>query len=160
MKVGDIIILANLGELKVYEAKPRDLEAEAGLEPTHIKLDLINDKNYIDSHKKLHETVTDQAGRFKGGSQGRGEFTQGSIGEKHSLEQESEEKVIRQIADDITSIINDKAARTFIAMPDMIFKRVLDHISADAKSGIFKSIEKDLMKVDKTELPKILGNTK
>jgi hypothetical protein len=80
MKVGDIVILANLGELKVYEANPRDLEAEAGLAPTHIKLDLVNDKNYIDAHKRLHETVTDQAGQFKGGSQGRGEFTQGSIG--------------------------------------------------------------------------------
>ena len=29
MKVGNIVILANLGELKVYEARPRDLEAEA-----------------------------------------------------------------------------------------------------------------------------------
>jgi hypothetical protein len=157
MKVGDIVILANLGELKVYEANPRDLEAEAGLAPTHIKLDLVNDKNYIDAHKRLHETVTDQAGQFKGGSQGRGEFTQGSIGEKHSLEQESEEKIIRQIADDITSIINDKATRTFIAMPDMIFRRVLDNVSEEAKARIFKSIEKDLMKVDKTELPQILS---
>jgi hypothetical protein len=160
MKVGDIVILANLGELKVYEANPRDLEAEAGLAPTHIKLDLVNDKNYINAHKRLHETVTDQAGQFKGGSQGRGEFTQGSIGEKHSLEQESEEKIIRQIADDITSIINDKATRTFIAMPDMIFRRVLDNVSEEAKARIFKSIEKDLMKVDKTELPEILSNSK
>jgi hypothetical protein len=157
MKVGDILILANLGELKVYEAKPRDLEAEAGLKPTHIKLDLINDKNYIDAHKRLHETVTDQAGQFKGGSQGRGSFTQGSIGEKHSLEQETEEKIIREIAEDITGIINEKNARTFVAMPDMIFKRVLEHVSSDAKEKIFKSIEKDLMKVSKTELPELVS---
>jgi len=157
MKVGDIVILANLGELKVYQANPRDLEAEAGLAPTHIKLDLITDKNYIDAHKKLHDTVTDQAGRFKGGSQGRGEFTQGSIGEKHSLEQETEERIIREIAEDISSIINEKSARTFVAMPDMIFKRVLDHVAADAKAKIFKSIEKDLMKVNKTELPDVLS---
>jgi hypothetical protein len=157
MKVGDILILANLGELKVYEANPRDLEAEAGLKPTHIKLDLINDKNYIDAHKRLHETVTDQAGQFKGGSQGRGTFTQGSIGEKHSLEQETEEKIIREIAEDITSIVNEKNTRTFVAMPDMIFKRVLDHVSSQAKEKIFKSIEKDLMKVDKTELPELVS---
>jgi hypothetical protein len=157
MKVGDILILANLGELKVYEAKPRDLEAEAGLKPTHIKLDLINDKNYIDAHKKLHETVTDQAGQFKGGSQGRGTFTQGSIGEKHSLEQETEEKIIREIAEDITTITTEKNSRTFVAMPDMIFKRVLDHVSTEAKEKIFKSIEKDLMKVDKTELPDLVS---
>ena len=157
MKVGDIVILANLGELKVYEAHPRDLEAEAGLAPTHIKLDMINDKNYIDAHKKLHETVTDQAGRFKGGSQRKGDFTQGSIGEKHSLEQETEERIIREIAEDISTIIKEKKARTFVALPDMIFKRVLDHVSGDAKAHIFKSIEKDLMKVNKTELPDILS---
>jgi len=157
MKVGDIVILANLGELKVYEANPRDLEAEAGLAPTHIKLDLINDKNYIDAHKKLHDTVTDQAGQFKGGSQGRGEFTQGSIGEKHTLEKEIEERVIREIAEDIDTIIAQKHARTFVAMPDMIFKRVLEHVSSDAKAKIFKSVEKDLMKVNKTELPEVLS---
>ena len=157
MKVGDIVILANLGELKVYEANPRDLEAEAGMAPTHIKLDLVTDKNYIDAHKKLHETVTDQAGRFKGGSQGRGEFSQGSIGEKHSLGQEIEEKIIREVAEDISSIITEKNSRAFVAIPDMIFKRVFDHISSDAKAKIFKSIEKDLMKVDKTELPEVLS---
>jgi hypothetical protein len=39
----------------------------------------------------------------------------------------------------------------------MIFKRVLDHVAADAKAKIFKSIEKDLMKVNKTELPDVLS---
>ncbi|MCF6206332.1 MAG: host attachment protein [Sulfurovum sp.] len=152
MKVGNIVILANLGELKIYEAKPRDLEAEAGLKPDHVKLDLIHDKNYIESHKKVHDVVTDQAGRFKGGSQGKGTFTQGSIGEKHTLEQEMEEDVIRQIAEDISSIIVEKNARAYLAMPETIFKRVTEQLSSEVKAKLVKTLEKDLMKVDKTEL--------
>ncbi len=153
MKVGNIVILANLGELKVYEAKPRDLEAEAGLKPEHIKLELVTNKNYIESHKKLHEILTDQAGRFKGGSQAKGDFSQGSIGEKHSIEQEIEDDVIRDIAKDISEAIISSDAKTYLAMPEMIFKRVLDQVNPAAKSKIVKSVEKDLMKVDKTELP-------
>jgi len=152
MKVGNIVILANLGELKVYEANPRDLEAEAGLKPDHVKLDLINDKNYIETHKKLHEVLSDQAGQFKGGSQGRGTFSRGSIGEKHTIEQEIEEDVIRDIANDISRIIVEKSAETYLAMPETIFKRVYERLSSEAKAKVVKTAEKDLMKADKKEL--------
>ncbi|KYJ85764.1 host attachment protein [Sulfurovum riftiae] len=152
MKVGNIVILANLGELKVYEAMPRDLEAEAGLKPQNVKLDLINDKNYIASHQKLHEVLSDQAGRFKGGSQGRGSFSRGSIGEKHTIENEIEEDVIREIADDISKIITEKNVPVYLAMPDMISKRVTERMSPQAKEKVLKTVEKDLMKTDKTEL--------
>ena len=155
MKVGNIVILANLGELKVYEAMPRDLEAEAGLKPENIKLDLINDKNYIASHQKLHEVVSDQAGRFKGGSQGRGTFSRGSIGEKHTIESEIEDDIIREIAEDISNIITEKNAPAYLALPDMIFKRVTERISPQAKEKVLKMVEKDLMKADKTELPEL-----
>jgi len=155
MKVGNIVILANLGELKVYEAMPRDLEAEAGLKPTHIKLDLVDDKCYSESHKKLHEILTDQAGRFKGGSQGRGTFSQGSIGEKHTIEQELEEDVLKELAADISEIITQKNAPVYLAMPEMIFKRVMERLSPAAKAKVVKTVEKDLMKVNKTELPEL-----
>ncbi|BAF72149.1 host attachment protein [Sulfurovum sp. NBC37-1] len=153
MKVGNIVILANLGELKVYEAMPRDLEAEAGLKPTNVKLDLVDEKCYSESHKKLHEMLTDQAGRFKGGSQGRGTFTQGSIGEKHTIEQEIEEDVLRELAKDISDIIIQKSAPAYLALPDMVCKRIVERISPDAKAKVVKTIEKDLIKVNKTELP-------
>ena len=157
MKVGNIVILANLGELKVYEAKPRDLEAEAGLKPDHIKLEMINNKNYIESHKKLHEILTDQAGRFKGGSQAKGNFSQGSIGEKHTIEQEIESDVIRDIAKDISEIIISKNAPAYLAMPEAIFKRVYEQIDTEAKSKLIKTVEKDFMKVDKSELPETIS---
>jgi hypothetical protein len=152
MIVGDLVILANLGELKVYDVMPRDLEAEAGMKPRNVKLDLVDEKIYDESHLRLHETVSDQAGRFKGGSQGRGTFSRGSIGEKHSLLQEKEEDVIREIAEDISNIISKKNTSTYLAIPDMIFKRVMERISPAAKAKITKTLETDLMKTDKMDL--------
>jgi len=152
MKIGNLVILANLGELKVYEAKPRTLEAEAGLKENEVKLDLLTDKNYIESHKKLHEILSDQAGQFKGGSQGRGSFTQGSISEKHTIEEKIEEDLIRDIAHDISTVIAEKDAKTYLAIPSTLYNRVLEKISPDIKDKIIKSVEKDYMKVSKSEL--------
>ena len=152
MKVNEIVILANLGELKVYEAAPRDLEAEAGLKPENVKLDLIDNRDYVATHWKLHEIVTDQAGRFKGGSQGRGSFSRGSIGEKHTIEAEVEEKVVQQIAKDISDIVNEKGVKWYLAMPETIYGRIIGKVSPAAQEKLVKSLEKDLMKVDKTEL--------
>lgn len=152
IKVGNIAILANLGELKVYEAMPRDLEAEAGMKPGNIKLDLIYEKIYEASHLRMHEEVSDQAGRFKGGSQGRGTFSRGSIGEKHSVLQEKEEDVIDDIVQDISNIVSDKNVPTYLAIPDMIFKRVMKGISPAVKEKLEKTLDTDLMKVDKMDL--------
>jgi hypothetical protein len=39
MKVGDLVIVAGLREIKAYKANPRTPEAEAGLKPNEVKLD-------------------------------------------------------------------------------------------------------------------------
>jgi len=155
MKVNEIVILANLGEMKVYQAAPRDLEAEAGLKPNHVKLDLINSRDYVATHWKLNEIVTDQAGRFKGGSQGRGTFTRGSIGEKHTIEAEVEERVVQQIVEDITDIVTEKGVKWYLAMPETIHSRIMEKIPSPLKEKLVKSVEKDLVKTDKNELLKL-----
>jgi len=44
MKVGDLVIVASLGEIKAFKANPRTLEAEAGLKLNEVKLDLVKAK--------------------------------------------------------------------------------------------------------------------
>jgi hypothetical protein len=53
MKVGDLVIVAGLGEIKAYIANPRTPEAEAGLKPEEIKLDFVRGIDVVESHKKL-----------------------------------------------------------------------------------------------------------
>lgn len=153
MKIGDIVIVADLGEMKVYKAMPRDLEAEAGVKPDHVKLDLVDAKDYVQSHWKINDIVTDEAGRFKGGSQGRGSFTQGSIGERHGIEQKIEAEVIKQLAQDITEAVEKNAPQKwYLALPEPIVRRVLDHVSSAVQAKLHRCLEKDLIKTDKNTL--------
>jgi len=51
MKVGDLVIVASLGEIKAFRANPRTAEAEAGLKPEEVKLDLITAIDIVETHK-------------------------------------------------------------------------------------------------------------
>ncbi|MRI58654.1 MAG: hypothetical protein C6H99_04000 [Epsilonproteobacteria bacterium] len=152
MKVGDIVIVADLGEMKVYRAEPRDLEAEAGLKPTNVKLDLINAVDYVEAHWKVKDIVTDEAGRFKADAGKMG----ANAGERHGLEAKMEEDVIRAIAEDITKMVEQyNPPKYFLALPQPIFKRVWDRVGPQAKQKLFRYIEEDLTKMDKNRLPQM-----
>ena len=152
MKVGDLVIVANLGEMKVYKANPRDLEAEAGLKPDHIKLDLVNAVDYVEAHWKLKDIVTDEAGRFKADAGKMG----GNAGERHELEKKMEEDVIKAIAEDIVKIVEqNNPPKYFLALPQNIFKRVWEKVANEAKNKLFRYVEEDLTKTDKNKLPEI-----
>jgi len=147
MKVGDLVIVANKGEMRVYKANPRDLEAEAGLKPEDIKLDLINSFDYIEGHQKIKDIVSDEAGRFKADSGKMG----ASNGEDHNLENKLEEDVIKQIAQDIDKIVQEhNPPRYFLALPERIYKRVLENVQETSK--LFKLLKEDIVKKDKQEL--------
>jgi len=154
MKVKDLVIVANLGEMKVYVANPRDLEAEAGLKEDHIKLDLLNDVDFIEAHKHLKDLVTDMAGRFKADAGKMG----ASIAEENHLNQEIERELIKVLADEIVKMVNSAMPpRYFLALPEPIFNRVMDIVLKDntAKERLFRFVKEDLVKTDKTKLPKI-----
>lgn len=152
VKVGDYLIVANRGELKVFEAKPRTLEAEAGLKESEVKLELILDKDYIDAHKKLKDLVTDEAGRFKGDAGTKG----ASIAEEHNLELEIEKRVLEDIAKDINDLVNKAPKRVFISINEEYEERVLN--SVNSKEKIAKVLKKDYVKVPKEELLELFNN--
>ncbi len=144
VKVGDIVIVANKGELKAYEAKPRTLEAEAGLKEDEVKLELLTDKDYIATHKKLHEMLTDEAGRFKG------DATKGaSIGEEHNLQEEIEKRVLADIAKDINELEQKAPRKVFIAINEEIANFVLERVNQEK---VVKVVKKDYVKLPKEEL--------
>jgi hypothetical protein len=148
MKVNDLVIVASLGEMKVYKANPRDLEAEAGLKPDHVKLDLINAFDYVESHMKLQDITTDEPGQFKGDANGMR-----SHGEPHNLEAKLEEDVIKAIADDINKIVKENnPPKLFLAVAEPIFDRVYSKLDKEVKGKVFRSLKKDLTKADKNRL--------
>jgi hypothetical protein len=114
MRVGDLVIVANLGEMKVFKAMPRDLEAEAGLKPNNVKLQQINVIDYIQAHWKIQDMVTDFAGRFKSDAKNGA-----NAGERHELQRQIEENVIKAIAEDIAKAVSQYSPeKYFLALPN------------------------------------------
>ncbi|WP_456470349.1 hypothetical protein [Caminibacter sp.] len=146
MKVGDLVIVATLGEIKAYKASPRTAEAEAGLKPNEVKLDLVKAIDIIEAHKKLQDLVTGLEGSFKPG------FLNKSVsGEKHNLKQEIYKEAVKAVAEDIDLLIEELGnKKVFLSLPKVISKDVLDNLKN--KDKIFRLVEKDLLKTDKNKL--------
>ena len=146
--VGDKVVTVNRGELKVYVANPRTLEAEAGLKEDEVKLDLELDKDYIQAHKKLQDLVSDEAGRFKGDTQKNG----ASIGEEHNLELEVQKRIYKDIANDLEEILKEAPKRVFLTINEEFANEVLNEVDKTLQEKIAKVIKKDYVKLDKEEL--------
>ena len=144
--------------MKVYRANPRDLEAEAGLKPQNIKLDLLNAIDYVESHWNLKDVVTDEAGRFKADAGKMG----GNIGERHELEKKLQKDVEKALAQDIARMVQENnPPKYFLALPENIFNEVWSEVEAltpkypEVKSKLFRFVKEDLTKTDKNRLPQI-----
>jgi hypothetical protein len=148
MKVGDLVIVAGLGEIKAYRANPRTPEAEAGLKPNEIKLDLIRAIDVVESHKRLQDLITDTTGTtYKPGFLDRA-----TSGEKHTLKQEIINEAIKDVAEDIDMVIEEEGGnKVFLSLPKIYAKDILQNLKN--KDKIFRVVEKDLLKTDKNKLP-------
>ncbi len=154
VKVGDYIIVANKGEIKAYEAKPRTPEAELGLKEDEVKIELFLDKDYIAAHKKLQDIVTDDAGRFKGDVTSKG----GSIGQEHNLETEIERRTLEDIAKDMNELLQKAPKRVFVAINEEYAPRVFDNVEKSLQEKIVKFLKKDYVKLPKEELLETFNN--
>jgi len=148
MKVSDLVIVASLGEIKAYKANPRTPEAEVGLKPTEIKLDLVKAIDIVEAHKHLKELLSDYPHPIKGKNSG----------ERHNLSQEVLKEIEKTVAEDINLLIEELAdKRVFLALPKEHSKEILQNVNQDK---IFKIVEKDLIKEDKNKLIDFFSNKK
>jgi len=146
MRVGDLVILASLGEIKAYKANPRTPEAEAGLKPNEVKLDLIKSIDIVQAHKKLQDLITGLEGSYKPGF-----LNKAVTGEKHNLKQEIYKEAVKSVAEDIDMIIEEFGEKkVFLSLPKVVAKDVLN--SMKYKDKIYRLVEKDLLKTDKNKL--------
>jgi hypothetical protein len=146
MKVGDLVIVASLGEIKAYKANPRTPEAEAGLKPNEIKLDLITAIDIVEAHKKVQDLVTGIEGANKPGFLNRA-FS----GENHNLKAEIYKEAVKAVAEDIDMLIDQYGdKKVFLSIPKTIVKDVMSYVKNQSK--IYRLVEKDLIKTDKNKL--------
>ena len=141
MKVGDLVITASLGEIKAYKAEPRTLEAEAGLKPNEIKLDLIGAIDIIEAHKRIQELFSDEPGQFN----------KSTLGDSHNLKKEVLATILKTVAEDIDKLIEQYGdKKVFLSLPHEHANAILSHMKNEGK--LFRVVKKDLIKTDKNRL--------
>lgn len=136
-----VVIVADLGELKVFNVKKS--EGMVGKElKTSFSLEVINNLEYIDAHQKEQDRVSDSAGNFAGAS-----------GEEHNREIERKKRSINDIANDIDSIVgNEKPKALYLAFPKDTISKLTDALSQDTKTILTKTVASNLVKTDKNKI--------
>ncbi|MEJ2437467.1 MAG: host attachment protein [Sulfurovaceae bacterium] len=136
-----LIIVADLGELKAFNVKRH--EAIVGKELTiSYSLEVINDENFIKGKKKLSEILSDSSGQFVNGTL-----------EDHDLKIEIENRIMREIAEDIENIIkNIKPKQLFLAFPKEHNHELTNELRDKTKAVLVKNITSNLVKTDKEKI--------
>ena len=104
-----LLIVGNLGELKIYKLK-NELEISAkddfqtshkhnrGKVVEHLSFNEICDEAFIDAHKKLSDIVTDKQGHFEGAFGGES-------GDGPKIELELENRLLKLITEHINKVL-------------------------------------------------------
>jgi hypothetical protein len=142
-----IIIAANLGNLRVLKYREA---GEDPIEQEHLIEELgESGKQHV---KSIHETVTDQSGRFsRGGPVGMAAGM--SYGEEHELKAEIERSALRKIVARIEYALSAEGYPAWIlAAPQTILARLQDALPAVARRNLLSSVGADLTRCPLAEM--------
>ena len=132
---GKLIIVADMGELKSY--KVQMITAT-----NRYHLELQNDLNYIEGRQNPSEALSDDRGRFKH-----------ATGDNHSAEEATQHHLLRNIADNISKILqNSQPASAYLAFPIKHHKELTSLLSDRAQKALAKNIDADLVHCTSEEL--------
>ncbi len=140
-----LIIVADRGTLKAYRVNETPTRGPS--------LHLIQAFNITDAHGRLSDKVTDQAGRFPV-TDGAGSHHGASIAENTQLENETDRRIYKQLADQIVKIIGRSGKEGWsFAAPAEIHSAIVDLLPGNARNRIVEHVKSDLVKVEAAKLP-------
>lgn len=139
-----LIVVADLGALKVYRVTREELARSP-------RIELIHEDQPAAAHERLQDRVTDRAGRFPGANGSNGGRM--SAGENHNLLGENERRLIRDLAAQITAVVaREGVARWDFAAGRAINQRIVDEVADDVRAKLHTNVGSDLVKLGKAEL--------
>jgi len=140
------VIVADRGSLKAYRVDETPTRGPS--------LQLVQAFNLTDAHGKLIDKVTDLAGRFPvtdGAGAHRGAA---SIAERTQLENETDRRIYKQLADQIAKIVSENGAEGWsFAAPSEIHSAIVDLLPGRVRDRIVEHVKSDLVKVEPAKLP-------
>jgi hypothetical protein len=140
-----LVVVADRGSLKAYRVADTPTRGPS--------LKLVQAFNITDAHGRLVDKVTDLAGRFpvtEGAGAHRGPA---SIAES-KLENETDRRIYKQLADQIAKIVKDDAPNGWsFAAPAEFHGTIVDLLPGDVRGRIVEHVKSDLVKTEPAKLP-------
>lgn len=134
-----MIVLADLGHVKAFRVTREMPESKPQIE-------LVYDCEFPEAHRRIADTVTDQAGRYANAA-----VPGASIRENHNLRFETERRLIRLVAEKICDLVEGQRC-WYLAAGEHINSRVTELLPSEARASLFKNLQSDLVKIPKQEL--------
>jgi len=133
-----LIIVADLQHFKLFHNKVNSAERET--------LELLGSIDNLQAHQRLHEKVSDQQGNFQGvGASGSGE--------DHNVVQEEEHRRIQEIAQQITTALDEHShIDWYFAAPKAINNQIIALLDPAIVKSMAINLHADLTKTPTDEL--------
>ncbi|HYY12828.1 MAG TPA: host attachment protein [Chthoniobacterales bacterium] len=139
------VIVADRGSLKAFRVEETPTRGPS--------LQLVQAFNLTDAHGKLSDKLSDLAGRFpvtNGAGAHRGAA---SIAERTQLENETDRRIYKQLADEITKVVSENSTEGWsFAAPAEMHSAIVDLLPARVRDRIIEHVKSDLVKVEPAKL--------
>jgi hypothetical protein len=138
-----LIVVADRGGVKAYRVNET---------PTRgASLQLVQAFDITDAHGRYDDKLTDQAGRFPV-ADGNGRHAN-SIAERTALENETDRRIHKQLAEHIAELVKREAAVGWsFAAPSSIHGHITDLLPAPIRNRVVEHVKSDLVKVEPAKL--------
>jgi hypothetical protein len=145
MTPSSLVIVTDRGSLKAYRVNETPTRGPS--------LQLVQAFNITDAHGRMVDKVSDLAGRFPVTNGAGGHHGAGSIAERTQLATETDRRIQKELADQITKIVssNGKEGWAFAA-PAEIHAAIVDLLPATVRDQIVEHVKSDLVKVEPAKL--------
>lgn len=133
-----LIIVADLQRFKLFTSKVDPMGREA--------LELLQSIDSLETHQRLSEKVSDQQGNFQGvGASGSGE--------DHNIELEEERRRIKEIAQQISSTLQEHShTGWYFAAPKAINNQIVELLDPAIVKSMTVNLHADLTKIPTDQL--------
>jgi hypothetical protein len=144
MTPSSLIIVTDRGGLKAYRVNETPTRGPS--------LQLIQAFNITDAHGRLVDKVSDLAGRFAVTNGAGAHHGPGSIAERTQLATETDRRIHKELADQISKIVRRDGKGWSFAAPAEIHGAIVDLLPAAVRDRIVEHVKADLVKVEPAKL--------
>lgn len=138
-----LLVVADRGSLKAYKVEETPTRGPA--------LRLVQAFALTESHGRMHDRVSDHAGGFPVGDGGSRHMN--GAAEKQTLAGESDRRIFRQLAAQISDILTrEKTEAWAFAAPAEIYPHIADLLPRPQRDHIVEHVKADLVKIEPAKL--------